>query len=157
MKRRIFTPLLLLSGLALSGCGLMPWSVTAQVPTDSSVRQGEVSGSDQQDQFIRVIPQGPRSGMTAVQVVQGFLDASAAAEDDHGVAREYLTAEAAARWMPDSGVQVFKGVNFDRNHCALLGSTCGKDIRERKLCDHSRRKHIECEVLPRSPRRAMAD
>ncbi len=109
MKRRIFTPLLLLSGLALSGCGLMPWSVTAQVPTDSSVRQGEVSGSDQQDQFIRVIPQGPRSGMTAVQVVQGFLDASAAAEDDHGVAREYLTAEAAARWMPDSGVQVFKG------------------------------------------------
>ena len=109
MKKLTFAPLLLASGLMLSGCGLVPWSVTAQVPTDSSVQQGDASGSDQQDQFIRVIPQGPRTGMTAVQVVQGFLDASAAAEADHAVARDYLTSEAAARWLPDAGVQVFKG------------------------------------------------
>jgi len=109
MKKLTFTPLLIVSGLMLSGCGLVPWSVTAQVPTDSSVQQGDASGTDQQDQFIRVIPQGPRTGMTAVQVVQGFLDASAAAEDDHAVARDYLTSQAAARWRPDSGVQVFKG------------------------------------------------
>lgn len=109
MKKLISVPLLLASGLAMSGCGLLPWSITAQVPTSSSVHQGDASGSNQEDQFIRVIPQGPRKGMNAMQVVQGFLDASAAAEADHSVARDYLTPEAAARWTPDSGVQVFRG------------------------------------------------
>jgi len=109
MKKFLSAPILLFCGLTLAGCGLLPWSLTAQVPTDSSVKQGNESGSNQEDQFIRVIPQGPRTGMTAVQLVQGFLDASAAAEADHAVARDYLTGEAAARWKPEAGVQVFKG------------------------------------------------
>ena len=97
------------SSLLLSGCGLLPWSLTAQVPTSSSVQEGNASGANSDDQFIRVIPQAPRRNMTASQLVQGFLDASAASESDHSVARMYLTSEAAAAWEPKSGVQVFKG------------------------------------------------
>lgn len=109
MRKKLLALGFVASSLLLSGCGLLPWSLTAQVPTTSSVQQGNASGANSDDQFIRVIPQAPRRNMTAIQLVQGFLDASAASESDHSVARLYLTSEAAARWEPKSGVQVFKG------------------------------------------------
>ena len=109
MQKKILGLGVLASSLLLSGCGLLPWSLTAQVPTTSSVQQGNAGGANSDDQFIRVIPQAPRKNMTATQLVQGFLDASAASESDHSVARLYLTSEAAARWEPKSGVKVFKG------------------------------------------------
>ena len=109
MQKKILGLGVLASSLLLSGCGLLHWSLTAQVPTTSSVQQGNAGGANSDDQFIRVIPQAPRKNMTATQLVQGFLDASAASESDHSVARLYLTSEAAARWEPKSGVKVFKG------------------------------------------------
>lgn len=93
----------------LAGCGLVPWSLGAQVPTSGPIQQADISSANRQDQFIRVIPQGPRPNMSQLQVVQGFLDASAASDDDYEVAREFLTGEAAARWDPHSGVRVYRG------------------------------------------------
>ncbi|MDO8732802.1 MAG: LpqB family beta-propeller domain-containing protein [Actinomycetota bacterium] len=96
-------------GLLLSACGVLPWSVTAQVPEGGSIQQGDASAANREDQFIRVIPQSPRKGMTPAEIVQGFLDASAAFENDHEVARQFLTQLSGNAWDPNAGVRVFKG------------------------------------------------
>lgn len=123
MRKGIFALSAIASSLLLSACGVLPWSLTAQVPTTSTVQQGNASGTNSDDQFIRVIPQAPRRNMTAIQLVQGFLDASAASESDHAVARLYLTSEAGARWEPSEGVQVFKGTP----ELTLAGTTVSLD------------------------------
>lgn len=94
----------------------MPTSLLAQVPTSGPIEQGEQIIGGNADQFIRVIARGPREGMSALQVVQGFLDASASFDADHAVARQYLTAGADAAWDTAAGVLVYEGVG------ALTGS-----------------------------------
>lgn len=102
--------LLPLVGLALAGCGNVPQAFTAQVPTSGPIQQGEQVSGSSADQFIRVIARPPRAGMSAPEIVQGFLDASASFDGDHAVAREYLTDEASLRWDPSVGVVVYEGV-----------------------------------------------
>ena len=109
MKSWRLSSLVVSMAMLLTGCGVLPWSLTAQVPESGAIQQGDASASTREDQFIRVIPQSPRPGMSPGQIVQGFLDASAAFEDDHAVAREFLTSQAGNAWDPDSSVQVFKG------------------------------------------------
>jgi hypothetical protein len=103
---------LAMSGILLAGCGSIagvPQAFTAQVPTSGPIQQGaQVSGSNV-DQFIRVIARPPSPGMTATQIVQGFLEASASFDGNHAVAREYLTPEASARWNSSSQVVVYEG------------------------------------------------
>ena len=48
--------------------------------------------------------------MTPTEIVQGFLESSASFDNDHAVARSYLTPEASAAWDPSSGVSVYDGV-----------------------------------------------
>ena len=112
MKRglRGFVVVLPVAGLVLAGCGNVPQAFTAQVPTSGPIQQGEQVGGSSADQFIRVIARPPRAGMSAPEIVQGFLDASASFDGDHAVAREYLTDEASLRWDPSVGVVVYEGV-----------------------------------------------
>jgi hypothetical protein len=93
----------------LAACGNVPSSFTAQVPTAGPIQQGEQVGVDREDQFIRVIARGPREGMSETQVVQGFLDASASFDDNHGVARQFLTSSASAGWDTNAGVSIYDG------------------------------------------------
>lgn len=106
MRARI--SIMLLSALVLTGCSL-PTSITAQVPTSGPIEQGEKVSTTDQSQFIRVIAQSPQAGMSPVQIVQGFLEASASLEGDHQIAREYLTPQASVRWQPGDEVRVFDG------------------------------------------------
>lgn len=105
--------------LLLCGCGVLPSSLLAQVPTSGPIEQGEQISGGNADQFIRVIARGPRDGMSPMQVVQGFLDASASFDADHAVARQYLTARANQAWDTAAGVTVYEGVGaltgFDRD------------------------------------------
>jgi hypothetical protein len=48
--------------------------------------------------------------MTPTEIVQGFLESSASFDNNHAVARSYLTPEAAGDWDPSSGVVVYDGV-----------------------------------------------
>ena len=93
----------------LAGCGGVPGSIKAQVPTSGPIEQGAQVGVQQEDQFIRVIAREPRPGMSETEVVQGFLDASASFDGDHAVAREYLTPEASSRWNTNAGVTIYAG------------------------------------------------
>lgn len=96
--------------LALTGCGTVSSTLTAQVPTSGPIEQGAQIAGTAEDQFIRVIARPPREGMTPSQIVQGFLEASASFDGDHAVARQYLTATASADWETTRGVAVYEGV-----------------------------------------------
>ena len=84
---------------ALVGC--------SSVPTSGPIEQGPVVDAGESTQFIRVIAAPPSAGATPEEVVQGFLEANASLEDDHGIARRYLTPEAAARWAPGRRTTVY--------------------------------------------------
>ncbi|MEP7036566.1 MAG: GerMN domain-containing protein, partial [Actinomycetota bacterium] len=86
--------------IALSACG--------GLPTVSAVQQGSLVG-EQAAQPIRVQPDGPSFGATPDQIVRGFIRAGAGAgfDDDHAIARSFLTPNVKDDWQPDSGVQVF--------------------------------------------------
>ena len=99
MGRLAVTLAALGSLLAAAGC--------ASVPSSGPVRAGDVVQAGVEEPFTRVIPQAPVAGLGPVAVVQGFLAASASFEDDHRVAREYLTPEASATWDAGAGVVVY--------------------------------------------------
>jgi hypothetical protein len=86
--------------LALSGCG--------GLPSSSAVQQGSLVGQAAL-QPVRVQPDGPTAGASPVQIVRGFLRASAGAgfDDDHAVAHSFFARSVKDSWMPDSGVKVY--------------------------------------------------
>jgi hypothetical protein len=57
-------------------------------------------------QPIHVSPFGPVTGASAEETIRGFLSAGYGFEDDHAVARSFLTPEASDAWKPDVGVTV---------------------------------------------------
>ena len=109
MRRNLTVALATAGALLLAGCGNLPTSLTAQVPTSGPIEQGEKVSGGTNDQFIRVIARPPSPGMTPSQLIQGFLDASASFEGDHFVARQYLTTQASDTWDPSTVVRVFEG------------------------------------------------
>jgi hypothetical protein len=90
---------LVLVALLLAGC--------VGVPSSGRVEPG-LPGPvpDAPDPLVRPIVDPPEPGMSASEIVEGFLAASAAVADDYRVAREYLTADAALAWDPGAGVLV---------------------------------------------------
>lgn len=101
MTRRLTVPALAVvcSALLLTGC--------AQIPTSGPVRQGDQVAATVDDPFIRVLPHPPAPGLSPAEVVSGFLAATAGFEDDHAVARLYLTSDAAGRWDAGTGVTIY--------------------------------------------------
>ncbi len=82
----------------------------ASMPTSGPIVQGEQVDVAQPDSVVRAIARPPESGMTPVEIVSGFIQASASFEDDHAVAREYLSPLAAGSWDPSTGTIVYDGV-----------------------------------------------
>lgn len=93
-----------------AGIALPLLAACAAIPTSGPIQQGVEVGIESTNQVIRVIARPPQPDMTPTQIVSGFLQASASFEDDHAVARQYLTPSAAAIWNPSSGVAVYDGV-----------------------------------------------
>ena len=77
------------------------------VPTSGPIEEGPVVAIAGQDQFIRVIARPPAAGMAPEDLVRGFQEASASADNSYFVAREYLTGKAASTWDPGAGVAVY--------------------------------------------------
>lgn len=101
MRPGALAPLLAVAAL-VAGC--------AGIPTSGPIQQGPEVPDGQADQVIRVIVRPPQPDMTPTQIVSGFIEASASFEDDHAIARQYLTADAAASWDPSVGTRVYDGV-----------------------------------------------
>jgi hypothetical protein len=83
--------LLALLLLALGGCTNLPTSGSVQLggPLETPV--------DTQVQFLA---SGPVAGATQQEILEGFLAAGAAAQDNYRVARMFLTDDFAAEWNP---------------------------------------------------------
>ncbi|HEX3005579.1 MAG TPA: LpqB family beta-propeller domain-containing protein [Angustibacter sp.] len=56
---------------------------------------------------LRVVPEGPAPGAEPAAVVSGFLRAGAGFDDDHAVARTFLTTEASSVWNPAQGTVIY--------------------------------------------------
>lgn len=92
----------LLVGGAVAGCGTVPSA--GDVRYGRAVNQGGV-GLDDTD--IHVLPPAPAAGVSAEDVLRGFLRASANFDDDHAIARRYLTHEAADAWDADARITIY--------------------------------------------------
>lgn len=79
------------------------------IPTSGPVRQGASVAAEPDQPNTRSIGQPPRNGMTQQQIVEGFIFAAASFEDDHAVARLFLTSDAAKAWNPALGATIFDG------------------------------------------------
>lgn len=91
---------LLVAAMLLGGCSL---------PLPDGVRTvAGVQAEQEQLGGIQVIPPGPKPGHTPEEVVRGFLRAQANVDDDHAIARSFLTAEAARTWDDTAEVQVYE-------------------------------------------------
>lgn len=84
------------------GCASVPSS--SRVYEDEGVRVGRGS-----DSYVRLLAEAPKGGEGPVDVVRGFLAASASFENDHQVARRYLAPEVAESWDPGAIVRVYDG------------------------------------------------
>lgn len=131
--RRPGTVLLVVAAICVAGCSSLGDSgvvqaLSAQVPTSGPIVQGDQVASSETNQFIRVIARPPAPGMTAVQIVQGFLESSASFDGNHAVARQYLTPEASRDWDPGAGVRVYEGIpalNESGPTVRMVGSEVG--------------------------------
>jgi Lipoprotein LpqB beta-propeller domain/Sporulation and spore germination len=66
----------------------------------------------QAGEFIGAIPAGPEPGWTPVEIVQGFLNASASYPQYKDIAGQYLTSTAVKAWDPGWSVTVVNQVNL---------------------------------------------
>jgi hypothetical protein len=101
MRKRVYgRPRLGVLALAvvLAGC--------SQIPTSGPIERGEEVRAAVDEPVVRVLPRDPVAGQTQEEVVAGFLEASASFENDHQVARRFLTPDANQEWLPDAGVTV---------------------------------------------------
>lgn len=98
MKKLIAT----ISILLLSGC--------ATLPTEIDIKSGPELVAPVQNELSYYTPTGPTAGASSQEIVSGFLAAGTGPQNDYAVARQFLTAEFAQRWNPESGVLVRTGV-----------------------------------------------
>src|SRR5687768_12972693 len=79
----------------------------ASIPSGGPVLTSDQEDSSLENQSIRVLARPPRPGGTQLDIINGFLAASASFEGDHSVARQFLTGDAARTWEPADGVAVY--------------------------------------------------
>ena len=107
---------LVVVALLVSGCSLPLPDGTRSVE-GVSAEQAQAGGG------LRVIPPGPRPGMTPEDVVRGFLQAQASFDDRHAIARSYLAVEAASRWDDAAGAEVYELKSLEPELARVQGDT----------------------------------
>lgn len=100
----------------LPGCSVLP---------DSGPAGPGTVIDDPDPEPLRVAPVGPRPLAGPAEIVAGFLRAGAATDDDHVVARSFLTTRAAGDWRPSGEVVVYP----DDPDLVVRASTRGETAR----------------------------
>jgi hypothetical protein len=88
----------LLAGVTLAGCVAMPGSGPVQRVDSSQRSEG--------DSQVRVWGVSPQEGMSPLEIVRGFLEATTSDEVDFETAKKYLTPERQRQWDPFHGTTV---------------------------------------------------
>ena len=118
MRRRGVVALGAIVATLVSACG-------GGLSTQSTIRPGLEVGSVQENE-IRVEASPIRPGASPEEVVEGFIRAAAASDDQYEAARSYLTPDAAAGWRPDTSVVVFGNESVLDTREAGAGSVTAK-------------------------------
>jgi hypothetical protein len=93
--RRLAAPGALILGVAATACAALPTSGSVQL------RALQGSGGQPVQQGVVIVPAPPRPGWSPIDIVNGFLAASASfVKHNHAVARDYLTPRFNRRWRP---------------------------------------------------------
>ncbi|MGO2654517.1 MAG: GerMN domain-containing protein [Pseudoclavibacter sp.] len=104
--------------LLLGGCVGLPDSGSPQRVVDSG-------GSENSSGYV-VNASGPADGASPIEIINGFILASADTRGSHSVAREFLTDGLAASWQPDAQVQVLDSMpdldDHDSGHVEATGA-----------------------------------
>ncbi|MFB9376606.1 LpqB family beta-propeller domain-containing protein [Kineococcus gynurae] len=100
-SRRSVLLALAAGGVGLGGCGGLPGS--------GDVVSGARLADDPRIGLLQVIPTGPVRGASPEEIVRGFLLAAGAGQDEHPVARRFLTPRAVDTWRPDAGAVLVLG------------------------------------------------
>jgi hypothetical protein len=91
----------LLVTLSMAGCAQLP---------DSGPVERVVSAGSRTHGNVRYEPAPPRPGATALQIVDGYLDAMLAYPEATAIVQSYLTPEADAGWRSTAGMTVYSSV-----------------------------------------------
>jgi hypothetical protein len=113
---RTLLALTLLALTLLAGCARIPTS--GPVVAGPQVDQEAGSG-------LRFQPANPAPGASPTTIVRTFLLAASGVEEDHEVARAYLTPRAAEAWRPGTGTLV-----YDRESLSLTATVAGRPLPE---------------------------
>ena len=98
MKKLVVS--LLAGALLLSSC--------TSIPNSGAVQSAEIdAGLSNAD--VDFLPPGPSAGATQEEIVQGFVAAGTAAQENYRVARSYLAAELVDVWNPNLSVAIRAG------------------------------------------------
>ncbi|CAB4585746.1 unannotated protein [freshwater metagenome] len=89
--------------LALSGCSALPTSGPVLVAGPQNVTD---------DDSVQYLPAGPAEGATQREILDGFLAAGAAAQENYRISRSFLTDQFANEWDPTSETLV-RGTSID--------------------------------------------
>jgi hypothetical protein len=95
-------PVALVALATVAGCADVPVSGPLQY-----TKQPASGGAQQQGTHCCApVMSPPQPGWSPVQIVQGFIQASADFGENHAIARQYLTAAASSSWQPGPGPAV---------------------------------------------------
>ncbi|HEY6277237.1 MAG TPA: LpqB family beta-propeller domain-containing protein [Streptosporangiaceae bacterium] len=112
-----------LAASLVGGCATIPVSGPV-VPTPIPAPPGGCATS-----CSGLIVQGPQANWSPVEVVSGFLQASASFAHNHAVARQYLTAGASKLWQPGAQVTILsQSPNVQRQSGQLPGQTSHANV-----------------------------
>ena len=97
---RKFMILLLASVTMLASC--------TSVPSSGDVQSADID-TDSANADVDFLPPGPSAGATQEEIVQGFIAAGAAAQENYRVARSYLAQELLEVWNPNLSAAIRAG------------------------------------------------
>jgi len=100
LRTAVAATLAALTLVALTACAAIPTG--GDVRTGQSIKDESISGVDYR-------PDSPVPGADQTAILRGFVAAGTGAQDDYGIAREFLAKRFADRWNPRRGVTVLQG------------------------------------------------
>ena len=92
----------------LAACCLVLLGGCVTVPTSGPVER-HLPAQQQANPGVDIAPVPPAQDASPGLIVEGFLHAMATYQPGYTVARQFLTADAADGWRPESGVEVYAG------------------------------------------------
>ncbi|PZF52913.1 hypothetical protein DEJ23_15115 [Curtobacterium sp. MCSS17_008] len=93
---------------AIAALTVFATAACAAIPTDGAVRSGQ-SIEDESLSGVDFRPDRPVPGADQTAILRGFVAAGTGAQDDYGIAREFLAEGFAQEWNPRRGVTVLQG------------------------------------------------